>query len=217
MTLIKKVLIADDHAIYREGLKLIIARTVDMVVADEAENAQEALRKIQDGDFDLVILDISMPGRNGLDLLADIKRAKPKLPVLILSMHPEEQYAIRAFKAGASGYLTKGSPLHDLFTALQKVSLGKRYVSASLAEALAKSLERDCNRPLHEALSIREQEVMCLIVAGKKPQQIAADLAMSVKTVGTYRDRILKKMNMKSNAELVRYVLEDGMVCPLLP
>lgn len=209
---ITKILIADDHAIFREGLKQVIAKTVDMVVADEAKDGQEVLKKVQDNDFDVVILDITMPGRSGIDILADIKRIKPKLPVLILSMHPEEQYALRAFKAGASGYLTKGSSSQELFEALHKITMGKRYISASLAEALADGLGNNGDQPLHEELSIREYQVMCLIAAGKKPQQIAEDLAMSVKTVGTYRARILKKMNMKCNADLTRYALEKGMV-----
>src|SRR5512137_377311 len=128
MITMKKVLIVDDHSILRDGMRLVIDRSVDMTVADEADNGHEAIRKIQDNDYDLVILDITMPGRSGLDVLSDIKRIKPKLPVLILSMHPEEQYAIRAFRAGASGYLTKGSPSHELLEALQKLSLGKRYI-----------------------------------------------------------------------------------------
>jgi len=208
----KKVLIADDHTIFREGLKQFIARTVDMVVADEAENGQEVLGKIQANDFDLLILDISMPGRNGLDILADVKKIRPKLPVLVLSMHPEEQFALRAFKAGASGYLTKGSPPHELYAALQRIAMGKRYVSADLAEALADSLGADNGRSLHEDLSNREYQVMCLIAAGQKPQQIADALAMSVKTVGTYRARIFKKLNIKNNAELTRYALENDML-----
>jgi DNA-binding NarL/FixJ family response regulator len=208
----KKVLIADDHAIFREGLKQVIAKTVDMVVADEAENGQETLRLILNNHYDLVILDISLPGRNGLDILADIKRAKPKLPVLMLSMHPEEQYALRAFRSGASGYLAKGGPSSELLEALQKVTLGKRYITASLAEALAQGLGNTKEQPLHEELSIREFQVMGLIASGTKPQQIAEELGMSVKTVGTYRARIFKKMRMKSNAELTRYALENGLV-----
>jgi DNA-binding NarL/FixJ family response regulator len=208
----KRVLIADDHAIHREGLKLLISKTVDMVVTDEAENGQEALKKIMEGDFDLVILDISMPGRNGLEVLSDIKRAKPKLPVLILSMHPEEQYALHAFKAGASGYLTKGSPSPELFDALQKVALGKRYITPSMADAMAERLATTDNRPLHETLSIREYQIMGMIAAGEKPQQIAKELFMSVKTVATYRTRILTKMNMKSNIELARYAMEHKIV-----
>jgi len=208
----KRVLIADDHSIHREGLKLLISKTVDMIVTDEAENGQEAIKKVMEGDFDLVILDISMPGRNGLEVLSDIKRAKPKLPVLILSMHPEEQYALHAFKAGASGYLTKGSPSQELFDALQKVALGKRYITPSMADSLAERLATNDNRPLHEYLSIREYQIMGMIAAGEKPQQIAKELFMSVKTVATYRGRILAKMNMKSNVELARYAMEHKIV-----
>jgi two-component system, NarL family, invasion response regulator UvrY len=208
----KRVLIADDHAIFREGLKQVIAKTVDMAVVDEAENGHEALSKVQTNEYDLVILDISMPGRNGLDMLTEIKRVNRRLPVLVLSMHPEEQYAARAFKAGAAGYLTKGRPTSELLDALQKISLGKRYVSASLAESLAGNLAGEGTRLPLDELSIREYQVMCLIAAGKKPQQIADSLALGVKTIGTYRARILKKMNMKSNADLTRYVLENGLV-----
>jgi len=217
MTAMKKILIADDHAIYRQGLKQLIATTVDMVVADEADSGYEALNKIQNNNFDLVILDISMPDRSGLDVLSEIKRFKPNLPVLILSMHPEEHFALRAFKAGASGYLSKGSPPGELFAALEKLSMGKRYVSSSIAELLADKLADDNERPRHENLSPREEQVMCLIAAGCKPGQIAAKLAMSVKTVGTYRTRILKKMNMKSSAELTRYALENRLIEHLLP
>lgn len=208
---VKKVLIADDHAIFREGLKRVIARTVDMEVTGESANGIEALRMVQENDYDLLILDISMPGRSGLDVLADIKRCKPKLPVLIMSMHPEEQFALRAFKAGASGYLTKGGPSQELLEALQRLALGKRYIGPALAEALADGLAGDSQRPLHDELSIREYQVMCLIANGVKPQQIAEDLGMSVKTVGTYRARIFKKMRLKSNAELTRYVMENNL------
>jgi DNA-binding NarL/FixJ family response regulator len=212
MNFIKKILIADDHAIFREGLKQVIAKSVDMTVADEVESGHEVLRKIKDHDYDLIILDISMPGRSGLDVLTDIKKIKPKIPVLILSMYPEEQYALRAFKAGASGYMTKGSAFRELLEALQKIALGKRYISAALAEVLAEGLGMDSDQPLHERLSQREYQIMCMIAAGHKPLKIAQELAMSVKTVGTYRFRILKKMNMKSNVELTRYAMETGLV-----
>ncbi len=207
MTGLKKVLIADDHAIFRIGLNQVIAMTPDMRVADEVENGREAIRKVRETDYDLVVLDISLPGRNGLEVLAEIKRIKPDLPVLILSMHPEEQFALRALKAGASGYLSKGSPCREFIEALTKVALGKRYISPSLAEALADGLGR-YDRPLHENLSAREYQIMCMIAAGHKPQKIATELGMSVKTVGTYRSRILWKMNMKSNAQLARYATE---------
>ncbi len=207
----KKVLIADDHAIFREGLKRLIAKTVDFVVSHEAADGIEALKKVQELEFDLVILDISIPGRSGLEVLMDIRKIRPKLPVLIMSMYPAEQFALRAYKAGAAGYLTKGGAANELFDALSRIALGKRYVSQVLAEALADGLGGDNEKPLHDELSIREYQVLCKIAGGVKPQQIADELGMGVKTVGTYRARILQKMRMKSNAELTRYVLENSL------
>jgi DNA-binding NarL/FixJ family response regulator len=208
----RKVLIADDHTIFREGLKQLIARTMDLRVADEAENGNEALRKLRQQDFDLVILDISMPDKNGLDVLTEIKRTKPTLPVLILSMYPEELFAVRALKAGAAGYLTKGSSSQEILDALRRVMSGKKYISPALAEVLADGLQTDSDRPLHESLSTREYQVAGMMAAGTKPLQIAEELAMSVKTVGTYRVRIFKKMAMKNNAELVRYFTEQELL-----
>ncbi|MCJ7558077.1 MAG: response regulator transcription factor [Gammaproteobacteria bacterium] len=208
----KKVLIADDHMIFREGLKQVIARTVDLSVADEVGNGLDVLRKVRENSYDVVILDISMPGKNGLEVLADIKQINPKLPVLILSMYPEEQFALRALKCGASGYLTKGSSSKEILDALHRVVMGKRYISPSLAEALADGLGVDSDRPLHETLSAREYQVALMISAGKKPVQISAELAMGVKTVGTYRTRIFRKMNIKSSAELARYAAEHNLV-----
>ena len=209
---VKKILIADDHAIFREGLKQVIAKTVDMVVADEATDGQEALCKIRENDYDIVLLDISMPGRNGLDILTEIKNLRPKLPVLILSMHPEEQYAIRAFKAGASGYLTKGNPPHELIEALQKVALGKKYISPGLAEALAGSIGNDAPTLPHNDLSNREFQVLCLIASGKPVGKIAGELSLSVKTISTYRAQILRKMNLQNNSELTRYALQNELI-----
>ncbi len=209
---IVKICIADDHAIFREGLKQIIAGTANMVVAGEAADASEMLDKVRQGDYDLAILDISLPGRSGLDLLVDIKALKPKLPVLILSMHPEEQYALRALKCGASGYLTKGSSSQELLAALQRISLGKKYVSDFLAEALACRLGTDNDRPLHEQLSDREFQVMGMIAAGTTPKKIAEQLMISIKTVNTYRTRILQKMNATCNADLTRYALEHRLL-----
>lgn len=209
---ILKVCIADDHAIFREGLKQIIAGTANMVVAGEAADATEMLDKVRQGDYDLAILDISLPGRSGLDILVEIKALKPKLPVLILSMHPEEQYALRALKSGASGYLTKGSSSQELLAALRKISLGKKYVSDSLAEALACRLGADNDRPLHEQLSDREFQVMGMIAAGTTPKKIAEQLMISIKTVNTYRTRILQKMNATCNADLTRYALEHRLL-----
>lgn len=207
----KKVFIADDHAIFREGLKRLIAKTDDFVVTHEATDGLEVLGKVLEHDFDLVILDISLPGRSGLEILMDIKKYRPKLPVLIVSMYPAEQFAVRAYKAGASGYLTKGGPAEELFDALQRIARGKRYVSQAFAEALADGLEIESEKPLHDELSIREYQVLCKIAAGIKPQQISDELGMGVKTVGTYRFRILSKMHMKCNAELTRYVLEQNL------
>jgi two-component system invasion response regulator UvrY len=212
MNMTKKILIADDHAIFREGLKQIIAKTVDMVVADEATDGQEVLGKVRENDYDIVLLDISMPGRNGLDILAEIKSLRPKLPVLILSMHPEEQYAVRAFKAGASGYLTKGNPPQELIEALQKVALGKKYVSPNLAEALVDTIGNDAPKPPHNELSNREFQVLCLIASGKPVGKIAVELALSVKTISTYRTQILRKMNMQNNAELTRYAIQNELL-----
>lgn len=198
----------DDHVIFRAGLKQLIGQSAHMQVADEVADGREALAKIRNRDYDLVILDISLPGRSGLDILAEIKSLRPKLPVLILSMHPEEQYALRALKAGASGYLTKGSSAQELIAALDKISLGKKYVSASLADALAERLGADGHRLPHEQLSDREFQVMRLIAAGATPKRIAEDLMIGIKTVNTYRSRILQKMDMKCNAELTRYAIE---------
>lgn len=208
----KKILIADDHAIFREGLKQIIAKTVDMVVADEACDGQEVLCKVRENDYDIVLLDISMPGRNGLDVLAEIKNLRPKLPVLILSMHPEEQYAVRAFKAGASGYLTKGNPPQELIKALQKVALGKKYISPNLAETLVNTIGNDAHPSHCNDLSNREFQVLCLIASGKPVSKIGVELALSVKTISTYRSHILRKMNMQNNSELTRYALQNQLI-----
>ena len=209
---ILKICIADDHAIFREGLKQIIAGTANMVVAGEAADAPEMLDKVRQGDYDLAILDISLPGRSGLDILVEIKALKPKLPILILSMYPEEQYALRALKSGASGYLTKGSSSQELLAALRKISLGKKYVSDSLAEALACRLGADNDLPLHEQLSDREFQVMRMIAAGTTPKKISEQLMISIKTVNTYRTRILQKMNATCNADLTRYALEHSLL-----
>ncbi len=207
-----KILIADDHPVVRKGLKEIIEITPDMMVGDEASNGQEALEKVRKDDFDVVLLDISMPGRSGLEILKELKSEKPELSVLILSMHPEEQYAVRVLKAGASGYLTKESAPEELIAAIKKASKGRKYVSSSLAEKLALYLEIDNERPLHENLSDREYEVMRMIASGKTITEIAGKLFLSVKTISTYRSRILEKMGMKSNAELTHYALKNRLV-----
>lgn len=207
-----RILVADDHSIFREGLKQVIGMTVDMAVVDEAANGQELLSKIQKNDYDMVILDITMPGRNGLDVLVELKSIKPKLPVLVLSMHPEEQYALRAYKSGASGYLTKGCPSEDLLDALHKISLGKKYVSSALAESLVNGLNNPNQQDLLHSLSNREYQVMSLIASGKTVGKIAVELSLSVKTVSTYRAHILRKLNMENNAELTRFVIENQLL-----
>jgi len=207
-----KILIADDHAIVREGLKQIVADTSDMVVAGEAVNGQEVLEQVRKEDWDLILLDISMPGRGGIDTLKALKIEKPKLPVLVLSMYPEEQYAVRALKAGASGYLTKESAPEELIEAIRKVSQGGKYISAALAESLAFHVGVNSEKPLHETLSNREYQVMLMIATGKTVKEIAEDLSLSVKTISTNRVRALRKMGIKNNAEATYYAVKHGLV-----
>ncbi len=207
-----RILIADDHAIVREGLKQILSESPDMRVVAEASTGREVLENISNNDFDIVILDIGMPGRGGLDILKEVKSQNPKLPVLILSMYPEEQYAVRVLKSGASGYLTKESAPGELIKAIRQISQGKKYISASLAEKLAVDLEMSPDKPPHEILSDREYQVMCMIASGKTLKEIADGLSLSIKTISTYRSRILEKMNMKTNAELTHYAIKNRLV-----
>lgn len=207
-----KILIADDHAIVRQGLRQTVADQPDMTVAGEAQNAQETLKLVREQEWDVVVLDITMPGRNGLDLLIELKRERPNLPVLILSMHSEEQFAVRALKARASGYITKQSAPKELIKAIRQVHRGGKYVSPSLAESLAFELGDDAGRNAHERLSEREYQILRMIAAGRTPKEIAAELNLSEKTVATYRMRLLEKMNMKRNAELIRYAVENRLV-----
>ena len=207
-----RILIADDHTIVREGLKQILAETHDMLVAAEAENGQELLDKVFKNNYDVVLLDISMPGRSGLDILKQLKSEQPYLSVLILSMYSEEQYAMRAIRAGASGYMTKESAPEELIKAIRKVSQGRKYISPSLAEKLAFSFESGNERPPHEILSDREYQVMCMIASGKSVKEIAEGLSLSVKTISTYRSRILEKMNLKNNSALTHYAIQNRLV-----
>ena len=207
-----KILIADDHPVFRRGLKQIIAETTDMVVAGEATNGWEVLSKVRTGNYDLVLLDISMPGKDGMDVLTQLKNERPALLVLMVSMHPEEQYAVRALKAGASGYLTKESAPDELIVAIRKVSTGRKYVSSALAERLAALLQEDAEVLPHEALSSREYQVMCMIASGKTLKEIAGELSLSIKTISTYRSRILEKMKMRNNAELIHYAVKNRLV-----
>jgi len=207
-----RVLIADDHSILRRGLIEILMRELKGAVCGEAENAEQVLSRVQSHNWDLVILDVSMPGRSGIDILADLKRLRPKLPVLVLSMHPEDQYGKRVLRAGASGYLNKDSAPEELIRAISKVLAGGRYVSAALAEKLALELLQDQGQPLHETLSNRELEVLRMIGSGKTVSQIAEELHLSVTTISTYRARILEKMNMTTSAELMHYALCNQLV-----
>ena len=207
-----KILVADDHAIVREGLKQIVRETSDMEVAGEAADGRQVFQMVANDDWDVVLLDIGMPGKSGMDILKELKAEKPALPVLMLSMYPEEQYAVRALKAGASGYLTKESVPDELINAIRKVSAGGKYVSSSLAEKLAYDLEADAEKPLHETLSDREYQVMSMIAQGDTIKDIAEELCLSIKTISTYRSRILEKMRMKNNAELMHYAIKHKLV-----
>ncbi len=207
-----KILIADDHPIVRQGLGQLISKTADMIVADEASNGSEVLDKARASHCDVLLLDISMPGLHGLDIIRQLKKENPKLPILILSMHSEEQYAVRAFRAGASGYLTKQSAPDELLAAIRKVSIGGKYVSSSLAEKLAGDLEIGAGNLPHETLSNREYQVMLMISEGKTVAEIAEVLSLSVQTISTYRSRIMQKMQMKNNVELANYAVRNRLL-----
>jgi two-component system invasion response regulator UvrY len=207
-----KILIVDDHVVVRDGIKRIFTEPPNTASFGEASTAEEALNLVRAEDWDVVVLDISLGDRNGLELLKELKQRRPSLPVLILSMHAEEQYARRAFKAGAAGYITKDCSRVELVNALNKVLQGGRYVSPALAEKLVVDLERGTDRPPHETLSDREFEVMRLIASGKTLSEIADLLALSDKTISTYRARLLEKMGMKTNAELTHYALTNKLV-----
>jgi two-component system invasion response regulator UvrY len=206
------ILIADDHAILRRGLKEILRGELESTTFDEAGTAQQVLAQVHSRVWDLVILDISMPGRSGLDLLRDLQQLRPELPVLVLSMHPEDQYATRVLKAGAAGYMNKETAPKELVKAVRKVLAGGRYVSAALAEKLAADLSADAARLPHEKLSHREFEVLRMIASGKTVSQIAEELHLSVTTVSTHRARILEKMGMENNADLMRYALHNRLI-----
>ena len=207
-----KILIADDHAIVREGLKQIVAEEKDIVVAGEAENSSKLMVLLEKENWNLVVLDINMPGKSGLEALKDIKQLYPDLPVLILSMFSEDQYGLRAIKAGASGYLKKVSAPTELVSAIRKIVSGGKYINPALAEKLAERFGTDDKELLHDKLSDREYQIMCNIALGKTAEEIAQDLSISINTVYTYRNRILEKMSMKSNVELTQYVLQNKLV-----
>ncbi|MDP5238096.1 response regulator transcription factor [Uliginosibacterium sp. 31-16] len=207
-----RVLIADDHAIIRQGLKQILSDTEDLEVTGEADGGVPAVQMIREHQYDVVLMDVSMPDRNGIDSLKMIRKENPRLPVLMLSMHPEEQYAIRALRAGAAGYLSKQGAPEQLVTAIRQVASGKKFVSAAVAEELANSIGEDFDKPAHEKLSDREYQTLCMISSGKTLTQIAEQLNLSVKTVSVYRARLLEKMKLRNNAELTHYGLKHGLV-----
>ncbi len=207
-----QALIADDHPLLRTGFRHVLERERDFSPPGEAEDSRQLMVQLEKRPWDVVVLDIAMPGRSGLEALAEIRRRWPALPVLILSVHSEEQYAIRAIKAGASGYLNKANAPAELVRAIRRVLAGKKYVSSSLAEALANAVETGDERQPHEALSDREYYVLCAIASGKSVSEIASEASLSVKTISTYRARALEKMKMRTNAELTRYAIRSGLV-----
>jgi DNA-binding NarL/FixJ family response regulator len=207
-----RILIADDHAIVRQGLKQIVSESPGMVVAGEAANGEEAVALARKLGYDVAIVDIAMPGRGGLDILKSLKAARPSAKIIILSMYPEEQYAIRSLRDGASAYITKANATEELVDAIQAVAAGRRYITPSVAERLASYVEQDTERPPHEGLSDRELQVFLLLGSGKTVTDIARELSLSAKTVSTYRTRILGKMCMDSNALLIRYAIRHKLV-----
>lgn len=207
-----RALLADDHRLVREGLKQLLSEAPGIIVAAEAANSQEVMEKVRTEEIDVVLLDISMPGRSGLEVLKELKRIRPNLPVLMVTMYPEKEYAVRALKTGAAGYLTKSCAPDELITAVRRVTSGGRYVSPSVAEVLAVELQEGVEKPRHELLSNRELQVMLMIARGKTVGEIAVDMCLSAKTVSTYRTRILDKLKLSNNAEIARYAIKEGLV-----
>ena len=207
-----KIIIADDHAIARQGVRMIISQAADMEIVGEAENGNDALRQIQKLDVDVLIMDIEMPEKSGWDALLEIQSIRPKLPVLILSIFPEDHYGTRFLKAGAAGYLSKASTPDEVVEAIRRVHRGGKYVSQNLAEKLVTDLTHDTDKPLHETLSDREFQVFQLIASGKKLSEIADQLALGVTTVSSYRSRIFEKMNFKTNTDLIHYALKNKLI-----
>lgn len=207
-----KILIVDDHAIVREGLNRIIKAEHDMIVAGMAKDGTEVIRHMLDSEIDVVVLDISMPGKSGLDLIKDIKQVNPSVKILMLSMYPEERFALRSIKAGASGYLTKEMAPEEIVNAIRTIFNGRKYITPALADMIAGELQNPSNKVPHELLSDREFEVLCMLAVGKPVVEIASALSLSESTVSTYRSRILQKMNLKNNSDLIHYGIEYGLV-----
>jgi len=207
-----RIIIVDDHPIFREGLKKIISESHDIVISDEVSTGMELLDRVKKNSYDIIILDISLPDMSGLEILGNLQNEKKRPPVLIISMHPEEQYAVRALKTGASGYLTKGSIPDELLTAIRRVAAGRKYISSALAEKLAADLNNSGEEPAHDKLSDREYQVMVMLASGKSTGDIAKQLSLSLPTISTYRSRILQKINLKNNAELIHYAIKNNLV-----
>ena len=207
-----KVLITDDHPIVRQGIRQILTECHDIVLVDEAEGGSELLEKARETHYDVILLDISMPGKSGLDLLKDIKVMCPDTAVLILSVHPEAQYAIRALKSGASGYLPKSTLPTELITAVRRAAAGKKYITSSLAEILATDFEQPDEKPIYQSLSDREFDVLCQLASGKSIKEIGENLSLSAKTISTYRERILEKLSLKTTADIIRFAIQEGLV-----
>ncbi len=207
-----KILIADDHVLFRQGLMQILAEEFPRTVFGEASNTRELMDCVQKQTWDVVLLDITMPGRNGLDVLKEMKQTRPRLPVLVLSMHPEDQFALRALQAGAAGYMTKESAAAALVKAIQDVIGGGTYISTAFAPRLARQIGGHTDKPVHETLSDRELEVMLLMARGKRVKDIAGELSLSVKTISTHRQHILRKLKLTNNAEIIRYALRNRLV-----
>jgi len=206
-----KVLITDDHPVVRRGIRQILEDEERIGLIHEAGNGKELFDKLKEQEYDVILLDISLPGRSGLDLISQIKKMRPSAAILMLSIHSEEMYAINALKCGASGYLTKSSAPEELVSAIFKVSKGERYISSSLADKMADSLLSETEKPLHQLLSAREMEVLNLFAAGKTVVQISLDLSLSPKTISTYRERLLEKLKLHTTADLIRYAIMEGI------
>lgn len=207
-----RILLADDHSVVRQGIKQILANSIEKVTFGEAQNARDIRDLISNESWDIIILDLAMPDSNGIEMLKQVKHERPNLPILILSMFPEEQYALRAIKAGASGYLNKESAPEELVEAIHKILQGGEYISQSLAEQLIHYARNEEDLPPHKYLSDREYQVLCMIASGKEIREIASELSLSVKTISTYRARLLLKMSMKTNAEITYYAIKNGLI-----
>jgi DNA-binding NarL/FixJ family response regulator len=207
-----KILVVDDHYVVRQGLKMILAEHLPAASFGDASTAQEALDLAWKESWDIVLLDVSMPGRGGLDVLKDLRQHFPKLPIIVISMHPEEQFALRVLKLGASSYIRKDSAAQELIKGVDAALRGAKYITPTIAEQLATNLERDQEGPIHEELSDREYQVMCLLASGKTVKEAGSELSLSVKTISTYRSRIMEKMKMQNNSQLMRYAVRHGLI-----